>query len=32
MRTDTLVLDVLSYSDWEDGEATPHNCNIFQEN
>lgn len=24
-----LVLDFLSYSDWEDGEATPHSCTIF---
>jgi hypothetical protein len=26
------VLDVLSYSDWEDGEATPHSCSIFAAN
>jgi hypothetical protein len=25
-----FVLDVLSYSDWDDGEATPHGCaNIY---
>lgn len=24
-----LVLDLLSYSDWEDGEATPHGCTVF---
>lgn len=24
-----LVLDLLSYSDWEEGEATPHGCGVF---
>jgi hypothetical protein len=24
-----FVLDVLSYSDWDDGEATPHACSLY---
>jgi hypothetical protein len=24
-----FVLDVLSYTDWEDGEATPYGCNLY---
>ena len=27
-KEETVVLDLLSYSDWEDGEATPHSCGI----
>ena len=31
-KEETVVLDLLSYSDWEDGEATPHGCSIQQIN
>ncbi|MGE5830888.1 MAG: hypothetical protein ACM30G_21365, partial [Micromonosporaceae bacterium] len=24
------ILEVLSYSDWEDGEVTPHTCGLWQ--
>ena len=29
---ETVLLELLSYSDWEDGEATPHMCSIFSDN
>jgi hypothetical protein len=29
MAENEFVLDVLSYSDWEDEEATPYGCFIY---
>jgi len=30
--THPVSLELLSYSDWEDGEATPHSCGIQSSN
>ena len=28
-RDDVILSAALSYSDWEDGEVTPHSCGVF---